>query len=150
MLIALAVACSSDDSDSTGAGGIVADVVATPTPEIRQVDGETVITLHISSPTGGGQSGSAVLTSSGDQTTVVIDVEPPASDVQPIHIHTGMCGEIGTVIEPLENVIRGDSTTVLKRPLGELAIAGMLINIHASFEDFRTSTACVELPVLNG
>ena len=144
-LASLAVACSSGADNEEDGDDVMTPGEPTPTPAVRLVGDETEIKLYLQPLTGVGQTGFATLISSGAQTKLDIDLSPPYDVAQPIHIHSGSCSDIGTVIEPLENVIRGRSATVVDRPLESLTTEGMLINVHASFDDFGTSTACVEL-----
>ncbi|NQW16790.1 MAG: hypothetical protein HQ478_04815 [Chloroflexi bacterium] len=148
LVFMLALGCSSDGSDAPGTPSSAPQSSATPTPQVDDSSGEMVVTLHISTPAGDRQTGTAVLTSIGDTTNIEINVAPPALEAQPMHIHFGNCSEIGSIFEGLENVILGHSSTTLEVPMDRITVSGMLINIHASFDDFPTSTGCVEMPVL--
>jgi hypothetical protein len=68
-----------------------------------------------------------------------------------MHIHTGDCRQtLGPVVTALEAAIRGESTTLLDKPLSEVLKGGLVINVHESFTDFKTSTACGVIPAISG
>ncbi len=94
-----------------------------------------------------GVSGTAVLTDLGDGSTrVVVDVDPAGHPEMPAHVHHGTCAEL--VPQPLHwlvNVVDGKSDTVLPLSLEELLAGELAINVHASFVDLDTYTACVDL-----
>lgn len=79
---------------------------------------------------------------------MTVDVEPPSDTAQPIHIHAGTCDDVGDIVYTLENVVRGHSETQIDAPITEILSGERLINIHRSFQDFPTYTACGELPDL--
>ena len=121
---------------------------ATATPVIEATDDGYVITIHMSAPTGSFQVGQAVVESIEGGTRVTVDVEPPGDAAQPMHIHFGDCADVGDVFFPLENVVRGHSETLIEMPIDEVVMSGRLVNVHRSYEDFPTYTACGELPDL--
>ena len=102
--------------------------------------------VHLSPVEGEGQIGTATLVSDGVTTTVEIEVGPVFGEVQPIHIHTGKCEDVGSVIEELQNVVNGKSMTTIDRSLGEIFTGDTLVNVHASYADPSTFTACGQLP----
>ena len=150
LVFVFAVGCSSDSAATSNTPAPASQRAATPTPQVTEVGGETVVVLHITTPAGDQQTGTAVLTSNGDQTTIEVNVEPSAPEAQPMHVHFGTCARIGNIAHDLENVIRGHSLTILDVPLNQLTTIDRLINIHVSFNDFPTSTGCVELPIIPG
>ena len=106
----------------------------------------TRVAVHLSPFEGTGQIGSAVLSSVGGATIIEIEVTPSASEAQPIHIHAGSCDDVGPVIHALSNVVNGKSSTTLELPMSEIFDGDVLINVHASFSDSSTYTACSQLP----
>jgi hypothetical protein len=121
---------------------------ATSTPVIEATNDGYVITVHMSAPTGSFQVGQAVVESIEGGTRVTVDVAPPGDAAQPMHIHFGDCVDVGDVFFPLENVVRGHSVTVIEMPIEEVVMSSKLINVHRSYQDFPTYTACGELPDL--
>ena len=82
--------CTSDDPDSQSEQAAVTGS-PTPTPVVTTANGVTRVVVHLSSllsADGEGQVGFATLTSDGTTTTVEVDVSPPATEAQPIHVHT--------------------------------------------------------------
>ena len=102
----------------------------------------------VSAQNDSGESGAATLTEVEGQTRVVIDVsDVPAGVLQPAHIHTGSCEELGGVKYPLANVEKAQmgpaSVTILGTPfeqiMSELPLA---INVHKSQEEPGVYVAC--------
>lgn len=118
----------------------------TPTPAISSSDGVTRVAIHLSPVEGEGQIGSAILTSDGATTTVEIDIGPIIGEAQPIHIHVGTCGDVGSVLHALQNVINGKSMTTINLSLDEILTGDVLVNVHASYADSSNYTACGQLP----
>lgn len=96
---------------------------------------------------GSGVTGTVTLTEVGDgRTQVDVKVEPNGNLDMPAHIHPGSCAAlIPQPKYPLENVIDGTSTTVVRATLAELTAGGLAVNVHKSNEDLRTYTACADL-----
>ena len=152
-LLVLAGACSGsgDSGASINPENEISDVVEpTPQPRITVGTDSTTVEIHLSRETPGGQSGTAVIETVGEITTVTVAVEPPSNEVQPMHIHAGTCDDVGPILFSLENLVRGQSVTELDADLKTLHDQPGLINVHASFTDFSTSTACASLPELFG
>ena len=118
----------------------------TPTPVITSANGITTVIVHLSPEEGEGQVGSAKFVSDEQTTTVEVEVDPPFGEAQPIHIHTGVCDDVGSVLHALDNVIRGSSVTIINSPLSEIISHGVLVNVHASYTDPGTYTSCGKLP----
>ncbi|MCZ6539515.1 MAG: hypothetical protein O6922_06785 [Chloroflexi bacterium] len=118
----------------------------TPIPVITSADGITRIVVHLSAVHGDGQIGSAILVADGANTTVEIDVGPITGEAQPIHLHTGTCEDVGSVVHALQNVVNGKSNTTLDLTLEEILAGAALVNVHASYADLSTYTACGQLP----
>jgi hypothetical protein len=77
---------------------------------------------------------------------VEVSISPPASEAQPMHIHAGVCTDVGTVLHALQNVVKGSSSTIINLSLEEIINDGALVNVHASYADASTYTACGQLP----
>jgi len=61
---------------------------------------------------------SVELTAKGQKTLVVIQMASYASNAQPAHIHKGTCAKLdATPAYPLDNVVKGKSTTMVNVPL---------------------------------
>lgn len=118
----------------------------TPTPVVNVEDGVTTVEVHLSPTEGEGQVGTAIFVSDGNTTTVNIEVSPASSEAQPIHIHAGVCTDVGTVIHALQNVVMGTSSTEISLPIESILSGEVLVNVHASYTDASTYTACGQLP----
>ncbi|MDQ2808865.1 MAG: hypothetical protein M3Z04_18465 [Chloroflexota bacterium] len=100
---------------------------------------------------GSGESGQVVLTSNGtDSTQVEITLTgATAGKTQPAHVHAGSCAALNpTPAYPLNDVVDGHSTTVLKLPISDLLGGRYAVNIHASAADIGTYVACGDLTAL--
>lgn len=104
-------------------------------------------TLQLQTLNDSGVTGTATLTDLGDGTTrVVVDVDPAGHLAMPAHIHPGTCQElVPQPLYPLEVVESGHSETVVPASLQELLAGDQALNLHASADDMRTYTACVDL-----
>ena len=127
-----------------------APVAPTPTAVVTNTDGgERQITVHMQSPQGEYQTGSAVVSALPDgKTLVVVSIRPPGSSAQPMHLHSGACvaSQMGPVVSVLQDVVNGESRTVLDKSLQELATTEIAINVHESANNFKVYTACGEVP----
>ena len=64
----------------------------------------------------------------------------------PAHIHPGSCDNlIPQPKHPLQNVVNGTSTTIVRASVAELTGGGLAVNIHRSNDDLKTYTACADL-----
>lgn len=94
-----------------------------------------------------GVTGTVTLVDSGDgRTQVEVRVDPAGNLDMPAHIHPGSCDDlIPQPKHPLENVVNGTSTTVVRASVAELTRGGLAVNLHRSNEDLQTYTACSDL-----
>ena len=94
-----------------------------------------------------GVTGSVTLVDTGDgRTQVQIRVDPGGNLDMPAHIHPGTCDDlIPQPKHPLENVVSGTSTTIVRASFGELTQGGLAVNLHKSNQELSTYTACAEL-----
>jgi hypothetical protein len=104
-------------------------------------------TLELTTLNDSGVTGSAVLTDLGDGTTrVEVDVDPAGHPDMPAHIHPGTCTNlVPQPTYPLQNVLDGQSETVVEASLDELFAGDLALNLHFSSDDFGTYTACADL-----
>jgi hypothetical protein len=94
-----------------------------------------------------GVTGSVTLVDVGEgRTQVQIRVEPAGNLDMPAHIHPGSCDNlIPQPKHPLENVVNGSSTTIVRASFGDLTQGGLAVNLHKSNQDLKTYTACADL-----
>ena len=104
-------------------------------------------TVELATLNDSGVTGSAVLTDLGDGTTrVEVDVDPAGHPDMPAHIHPGTCENLVPQPQyPLQNVLDGQSETVVAVTLDELFAGELALNVHTSSEDYATYTACADL-----
>lgn len=106
------------------------------------------IRVHLNDYSSSGQSGDAVLTEHDGKITVTLEMGGTKyGKPQPSHIHSGTCPRIGPIIYDLEDVVNDASTTELDTTLDKLLAKGeqININVHHSYDDFQTYTACGDL-----
>jgi Cu/Zn superoxide dismutase len=133
-----AAGCGGDDDEGNG------EAAAPATTAAEEAES---VTVDLGEQNGSGESGTATLTSDGEQTVVVIELTgAPADTPQPAHIHNGTCAEIGDVVHPLTNVEGGASETTVAAPLADLQAAAFAINVHESEEAIQNYVACGEIP----
>lgn len=107
------------------------------------------ITVNLGPGRDASQPGTAVLTAQGNQTLVVINIQPGEAGVgQPAHIHLGSCPEVGSVAFPLTNVVDGTSTTTVNATLASLRDGNHSINIHKSEAEAGVYVACGNIAAL--
>ncbi len=117
--------------------------------EQRSTITETEARIWLVAPKGSYQTGWATMWEESGSLFVDISVSPPEAVAQPAHIHRGHCDMLGVIDHRLENVIGGKSLTELPGvTVADLATGDIAINLHLSFADFSTFTACGAVPVL--
>ena len=96
---------------------------------------------------GSGVSGTVTLVDTGDgRTQVQVRVDAAGNLDMPAHIHPGSCDDlIPQPKHPLENVVSGVSTTIVRASLADLTSGGLAVNLHKSNQDLKTYTACADL-----
>lgn len=142
----LAAACGSAQAipvaDFTPLSGSPGD---TPISEVTQTTGR----IWLEAPTGVYQTGWATLSEVDGSLKVDVSVTPSEAVAQPAHIHLGTCDQLGVVVHSLENVIGGHSVTDFPGiSIEDVATGAFSVNLHLSFADFATFTACGEIPAL--
>jgi hypothetical protein len=109
-------------------------------------DGESgsgEVTVDLAEQNGSGESGTVTLTADGEKTKVVIALENPPAVPQPAHIHKGSCANLDpNPAYGLENVVDGESTTVVDEPLEALRGEAYAINVHKSGAKLDVYVAC--------
>ena len=129
MVLSIIAAACGDDATPTS-------VPATPTSVIEPTSTTVIveetggrITVALAERNDSGQSGSATLTGTGDQTEVVIDAIPGISGIQ--HLHNGSCDELGAMVHDLGTLgADGTSTTLVEASLESLLAGDFVINLH--------------------
>ena len=142
----IAVACGSVEAVT-----VVPPTVGTSSPNDEPVSEVTETSGHIwlVAPTGDHQRGWGNLIEEDGVLKVEVDVQPAEPVAQPAHIHEGTCDQLGPIVYRLENIVGGHSMTELPDvTMEDLATGNMAINLHLSFADFATFTACGEIPAL--
>lgn len=108
--------------------------------------GSDEVTVDLVEQNGSGQSGTVVLTADGEKTTVAITLDNPPAAPQPAHIHKGTCSELDpTPAHGLENVVDGESNTVVDKPLNDLRDEEFAVNVHKSGMEIDVYVACGEI-----
>jgi hypothetical protein len=103
------------------------------------------LTVNLSAQNGSGENGTATLTQTGSDVTVVIKLTgAPATTPQPAHIHDGTCGpSLKGVAYPLTSLVNGSSTTTVKGLTIDKLLGGTYaINVHESAADIGKYVAC--------
>ncbi len=146
-VLAVSVLASCADSEESPPAESVAEANApTPTAVITASGGAINVVIHLSPTDGEGQIGTATFNSESDITTVNVSIDPSSNEAQPIHIHSGICTEVGPVLHALENVVKGNSVSVIELSLEEILKNGALVNVHESYSNASNYTACGQLP----
>ncbi len=112
--------------------------------------GQKVVRITLIDENGSGEDGAAQITDMGDGTVKVelIMMNAPDAAVQPAHIHKGSCTTLDpNPAFPLENVVGGKSTTVVKTTLAELTKEKYAINVHESSTNIARYVSCGNLPL---
>jgi CHRD domain len=106
----------------------------------------STLTVTMGAQNGSGESGTAVLTQTGADLTVVLDIKGAPATAQPAHIHTGTCAKLGGVVYPLTSVTGGKSTTVVKGvTIDKLLGASYAINVHESASNLGKYVSCGDI-----
>ncbi len=102
------------------------------------------LTVTMNPQNGSGESGTIKLVQSGPRVVVMVRVNnEPKDAIQPMHIHTGTCANLGGVAYPLKPLVDGKSDTVLSDvTLASLVAKPMAINSHKSAAQLNIYTAC--------
>jgi plastocyanin len=146
----LVVACGGDDPTPTTRPP-TATVAPAPTETAVPAnagDGAEAdsVTITLTALNDSAQDGTAILTASGSQTVVVVDIAAGADGVaHPIHIHSGTCDTLGGVEYPLESLQGGESTRTVDASLDSLLSGTFAINGHKSGPEVAVYISCGEI-----
>ena len=92
---------------------------------------------------GSNETGTATFTAQGDKTLVVIELQNGSSTRQPSHLHAGSCDDYTPrPAYGLSDVVNGKSRTVVAAPFERLVNGSMIVNVHHSYDDIATQSAC--------
>ena len=109
---------------------------------------EPELTVELLEQEDSSQSGTAILKEKDAKTEIRIITTPgdPNNDPQPVHVHFGRCGAaLGTVRYPLNDVVAGESTTLVDATLAAFREGNNAINIHLSYPEIRIYTTCGDI-----
>jgi hypothetical protein len=110
---------------------------------------QDTITIDMQEIEDSGQSGTANITSDGDQVVVSIEIDAgPDGEPQPVHIHEGNCRDLGDVAFPLEDVVDGVSESTADVSMSDLLANDYAINVHLSEDQMDVYVACGTLPLI--
>lgn len=103
----------------------------------------TTLTVTMNAQNGSGETGSATLTQNGPDVKVVLAIKGAPATAQPVHIHFGVCSDLGGVAYPLTNVENGTSTTTVKGiTIDQLLAKPYAINVHQSADNLGKYVSC--------
>ncbi len=118
---------------------------------IAPVAGQDTVTIDMQEVDDSGQSGTANITSDGDQVVVSIEIEPgPDGEPQPAHIHDGTCQDLGDVAYPLEDVVDGMSESTADVSIADIISGEYAIAVHLSEDEMEVIVACGTTPQIGG
>lgn len=107
------------------------------------------ITISMAAQNNSGESGTATLTPlENGKTRVALNLAgAPQSVVQPSHIHTGSCANLGAVIYPLSSTVNGTAETILDIDLTAdiLNKLPLALNVHKSLSEASIYVACGDI-----
>ena len=109
---------------------------------------DVVLVLPLFEQGASGKTGIAVMTGN-DRTTNLVLMDSPITyaTVEPAHIYTGTCDDLGGVVYALNGVLDGSSTTALDVPLSKLQQGTYVINLHKSVAAISSFIACGAIPI---
>ena len=145
-VLALAGCGGGDNGGGDGEGAGETGGAETQTPE-EGAGGDRNVTATLDDLNDSGQTGTATLSSVGeDRTRVVVQVSNAPEEAQPAHIHKGTCDELDpSPAFPLESLENGRSNTVVEASLDDLQATAYAINVHKSEAEANTYVACGDL-----
>jgi hypothetical protein len=112
---------------------------------------QDTLTIDMQEVDESGQSGSADITSDGDQVVVSIEIEAgPDGEPQPAHIHDGTCRDLGDVAYPLEDVVDGVSESSADVSMADIIGNAYAIAVHLSEDEMDVIVACGTTPLIGG
>lgn len=122
-----------------------------PTKEVQKA-APLSITLSMAAQNNSGESGTATLTAiENGKTRVELKLNGAPQDiVQPSHIHTGSCANLGAIVYPLTSPINGVAETILDVDLTTdiLNKLPLALNVHKSVSEAGIYVSCGD--IING
>jgi hypothetical protein len=105
------------------------------------------LTVRFKALNGSGEAGTAMLTTAGGKTTVVIAITgESATGKEPAHIHKGTCAHLNPAPSYLlKDVVGGKSSTVVRVTMDKLTASPMAINVHESAANLGKYVACADI-----
>jgi hypothetical protein len=101
------------------------------------------LTVPLAAQPGGNQPGEAFIFEDAGMTFVGLSITPGPAGVQQLaHFHTGTCAAPGPIVEPLANVLDGESFTILSAAMSTLVDTGLIINVHKSVAEPTIYVSC--------
>lgn len=94
-----------------------------------------------------GETGTATFEQIPGGVQIVVKMVGGQNGTQPIHIHTGTCGNLNPVpTYTLTNIVHGSSTTTISGiNLGDLLKGSYVIDVHESSADIKRYVACAAI-----
>jgi hypothetical protein len=121
---------------------------ATPVTEDPSMR-EDAKTYTLTEQNSSGQTGTLTLTEAtpGQTTAVLALTGGNFTEPQPAHIHEGTCPNPDAVQFPLNDVVDGQSTTVLNMSIKDMlaTFPNLAVNVHKSKAESKVYTACGDL-----
>jgi hypothetical protein len=106
----------------------------------------TSVTIPLSEQNGSGEKGTAKISDASGGISVTISLTGAPATAQPAHIHYGVCSDLGGVWYPLNDVVNGSSTTIVKgTSTAALLAQTSAINVHQSASDLGKYVACGDI-----
>lgn len=103
--------------------------------------------IAINAVNNSGVSGNVELTPEGNQTRVMVNLVGAPSGEHKGHIHEGTCANLGTVVQPLEDIdASGSSTTTVNIPAATVMNGQHVIAYHVAGGDPGQPIACADIP----
>lgn len=112
---------------------------------------QDTITIDMQEVDESGQSGSANITSDGEQVIVAIEIDAgPDGEPQPLNIHDGTCRDLGEVAYPLEDVVDGMSESSADISLSDIISGEYAIVVSQAEGEDDVIVACGTTPLIGG
>ena len=129
------------------------DSTASPTPGTPAGNGpaqpseEVVLVVPLLERESSGKVGIAVITGNESMTSLVLMDRPITyATVEPAHVYTGTCEDLGGVVYVLKGILDGSATTQLDVPISKLRRGTYVINLHQSVATISNFIACGAIP----
>jgi LPXTG-motif cell wall-anchored protein len=112
------------------------------------VSAQQPVTVQLSPQNNSGITGTATLTSMGDQTRVILTLTGAGAGPEPAHIHEGTCANLDPTPKwPLTSVANGTSDTMVNAKLSDIQASATAINVHKSPQEISVYVACGNIPM---